>query len=60
MPPASSTGPVVERSYDIVVFGATGFTGELTAEYLARKAPAGARWAIAGRSPESSSRSAGG
>ncbi len=43
---------MVERSYDIVVFGATGFTGELTAEYLARKAPAGTRWAIAGRSPE--------
>ena len=43
---------MVERSYDIVVFGATGFTGELTAEHLARKAPAGTRWAIAGRSPE--------
>ena len=24
------------RSYDIVVFGATGFTGKLTAEYLLR------------------------
>ncbi|MFF1874117.1 saccharopine dehydrogenase NADP-binding domain-containing protein [Streptomyces sp. CB03911] len=39
------------RSYDIVLFGATGFTGELTAEYLARHAPAGTRWALAGRSP---------
>jgi short subunit dehydrogenase-like uncharacterized protein len=40
---------VAEREYDIVVFGATGFTGELTAEYLARKAPAGTRGALAGR-----------
>ena len=37
------------RSYDIVVFGATGFTGGLTAEYLARSAPANLRWALAGR-----------
>src|SRR5689334_2392530 len=37
------------RSYDIVVFGATGYTGGLTAEYLARHAPAGTRWALAGR-----------
>ncbi len=40
---------MAERSYDIVVFGATGFTGALTAEYLARNAPAGTRWALAGR-----------
>jgi short subunit dehydrogenase-like uncharacterized protein len=40
---------VTERSYDIVVFGATGFTGALTAEYLARHAPAETRWALAGR-----------
>jgi short subunit dehydrogenase-like uncharacterized protein len=37
------------RKYDVVLFGATGFTGELTAEYLARHAPAGTRWALAGR-----------
>ncbi|MGW5053124.1 saccharopine dehydrogenase family protein [Actinokineospora sp. NPDC004072] len=35
--------------YDIVLFGATGFTGELTAEYLARHAPEGCTWALAGR-----------
>ncbi|MEU3099999.1 hypothetical protein ABZ690_36285, partial [Streptomyces sp. NPDC006967] len=29
--------------------GATGFVGTLTAEYLAGHAPAGLRWAIAGR-----------
>ncbi|MGH8902082.1 MAG: saccharopine dehydrogenase family protein [Egibacteraceae bacterium] len=38
-----------ERPYDIVVFGATGFTGTLTAEYLAAQAPAGTRLALAGR-----------
>ncbi|WFE52430.1 saccharopine dehydrogenase NADP-binding domain-containing protein [Micromonospora sp. WMMD1155] len=38
-----------ERTYDVVLFGATGFTGGLTAEYLARHAPAGLRWALAGR-----------
>jgi short subunit dehydrogenase-like uncharacterized protein len=38
-----------ERTHDIVLFGATGFTGALTAEYLARNAPADSRWALAGR-----------
>ncbi len=38
-----------EREHEIVVYGATGFTGGLTAEYLAANA-AGARWALAGRS----------
>ncbi|WP_051716118.1 saccharopine dehydrogenase family protein [Streptomyces bikiniensis] len=38
------------RPYDVVLFGATGFVGELTAEYLAGHAPAGCRWALAGRS----------
>jgi short subunit dehydrogenase-like uncharacterized protein len=38
-----------ERDFDIVVFGATGFTGELTAAYLADHAPEGCRWALAGR-----------
>jgi saccharopine dehydrogenase (NAD+, L-glutamate forming) len=37
------------REHDIVVFGATGFTGELTAQYLAKNAPADTRWALAGR-----------
>ncbi|WBB79774.1 saccharopine dehydrogenase NADP-binding domain-containing protein [Micromonospora sp. WMMD882] len=39
------------RAYDLVLFGATGFTGALTADYLARHAPAGLRWALAGRDP---------
>jgi short subunit dehydrogenase-like uncharacterized protein len=41
---------VPEREHDIVLFGATGFTGALTADYLARNAPQETRWALAGRS----------
>jgi short subunit dehydrogenase-like uncharacterized protein len=37
------------RDFDLVLFGATGFTGKLVAEYLAGKRPS-IRWAIAGRS----------
>ena len=40
------------RDLDIVLFGATGFTGGLTADYLAAHAPAGLRWAIAGRNAD--------
>ena len=40
---------MAEREHDIVVFGATGFTGALTAEYLAAHAPGDTRWALAGR-----------
>jgi len=38
-----------ERQYDLALFGATGFTGGLTADYLAANAPAGLRWALVGR-----------
>jgi short subunit dehydrogenase-like uncharacterized protein len=41
-----------DRELDVVLFGATGFTGRLTAEYLARHAPDGLRWALAGRNPD--------
>ncbi|HSS41825.1 MAG TPA: saccharopine dehydrogenase NADP-binding domain-containing protein [Solirubrobacterales bacterium] len=37
------------RPYDLVLFGATGFTGGLTAEYLAAHGPAEMKWALAGR-----------
>lgn len=37
------------RPYDVVAFGATGFTGQLTAAYLAASEES-FRWAIAGRS----------
>ncbi|MFL5433148.1 MAG: saccharopine dehydrogenase family protein [Myxococcales bacterium] len=39
------------RRLDVVLFGATGFTGRLVADYLAQRAPT-LRWAIAGRSRE--------
>jgi short subunit dehydrogenase-like uncharacterized protein len=40
---------MADREHDIVLFGATGFTGALTAEYLAANAGEGVRWALAGR-----------
>ncbi|MGF1427575.1 saccharopine dehydrogenase family protein [Kitasatospora sp. LaBMicrA B282] len=47
----SDSAPAEGRRFDLVLFGATGFTGRLTAEYLARTAPADCRWALAGRNP---------
>ncbi|MFL6133763.1 MAG: saccharopine dehydrogenase family protein, partial [Nocardioidaceae bacterium] len=38
-----------DREFDLVLFGATGFTGGLTAEYLAEHVPDGCLWALAGR-----------
>jgi saccharopine dehydrogenase (NAD+, L-glutamate forming) len=38
-----------DRELDVALFGATGFTGRLTAEYLAHHAPDGLRWGLAGR-----------
>ncbi|KAI3325289.1 Saccharopine dehydrogenase-domain-containing protein [Xylariaceae sp. AK1471] len=38
------------RKYDIVLLGATGYTGGLTAEHIARHLPTNLRWALAGRS----------
>ena len=40
-----------KREYDVVLWGATGFTGRLTAEYLLEHygVGEGLRWAIAGR-----------
>ena len=40
---------MAERQYDLALFGATGFTGGLTAEYLARNAPPELHWALVGR-----------
>ena len=40
-----------DRPFDIVVYGATGYTGRLVAEYLAHHhAGSGIKWAMAGRS----------
>ncbi len=40
---------MTDRKYDLVLFGASGFTGRQTVEYCRRFAPAGLSWAIAGR-----------
>ena len=41
-----------DREFDVIVFGATGFTGQLVVEYIAEQygPSSGLRWAIAGRS----------
>ncbi|TQV86082.1 saccharopine dehydrogenase [Exilibacterium tricleocarpae] len=43
-----------EREFDIIVYGATGFTGRLVAEYMSQQygLNAGLTWAMAGRSAE--------
>ncbi len=42
-----------ERQFDIVVYGATGFTGRLVAEYLSKQYADGTvKWAMAGRSAQ--------
>jgi len=44
--------PKPDRPYDVIVYGATGFTGKLVAAYLAHQygVGRGLQWAIAGRS----------
>ncbi|ORX99326.1 saccharopine dehydrogenase [Basidiobolus meristosporus CBS 931.73] len=38
------------RKYDVILWGATGFTGSRTAHYLASNAPKSLKWALGGRS----------
>ena len=45
----SKTSVGTVRKYDIVLWGATGFTGSLTAKYLAKQGKEKLRIAIAGR-----------
>ena len=40
------------RTWDVVLYGATGFAGGFAAKYLANQAPKDLRWAIAGRSED--------
>ncbi|RNI24349.1 saccharopine dehydrogenase family protein [Flexivirga caeni] len=47
---SSTVGKVLQRQHDIVLYGATGFVGKLTAAHLARHAPDGVHIALAGRS----------
>jgi short subunit dehydrogenase-like uncharacterized protein len=42
----------MSKLYDIVLWGATGYTGQLVAEYLALTTDNSVRWAIAGRNQE--------
>jgi short subunit dehydrogenase-like uncharacterized protein len=44
---------LASRDLDIVVYGATGFTGRLVAEYLAQRYrhDGSLRWALVGRLP---------
>jgi len=39
------------RKYSLTLFGATGFTGGLCADYLGQHLPEGTSWALAGRNP---------
>ena len=46
----SDSGPAQSaRPYDVVLFGATGFAGGLTADYLVEHLPSSGRMALAGR-----------
>ncbi len=48
---ASSESAVSSSKYDLVVFGATGFTGQYVVEEIARtiEEESGLTWAVAGR-----------
>ena len=51
-PGRGSGSPGEDRRFDLVLLGASGFVGRLTAQHLARYAPPGMRVALAGRSRE--------
>jgi short subunit dehydrogenase-like uncharacterized protein len=42
----------MKKPFDIVLWGATGYTGQLVAVYLAQNVESSVRWAIAGRNQE--------
>lgn len=41
---------MASKEYDLIVLGATGYTGKLTVQYLAKSVTEPVKWAIAGRS----------
>ena len=46
---------MADTEFDIIIYGATGYTGRLVAEYLSNhygKDSTGPKWAMAGRSQE--------
>lgn len=38
-----------ERQYQLILWGATGYTGKLTSEYISKNLPLDLKWAVAGR-----------
>lgn len=51
-PNPSQLKPLDQRTYDVVLLGSTGFTGGLTAQYLAKTYKDTIKWAIAGRNKD--------
>jgi short subunit dehydrogenase-like uncharacterized protein len=51
-PDPSQLKPLDQRTYDVVLLGSTGFTGGLTAQYLANTYKDTIKWAIAGRNKD--------
>lgn len=41
---------ILERKYDLVLLGATGYTATICAEQITKTYPIKTRWAVAGRS----------
>jgi len=39
-----------QRVYDLVLHGATGYTGKFAREYISQSLPTNLNWAVAGRS----------
>lgn len=50
--PTTDMAKEPSRQYEVVLFGATGYTGKLCAEYIHAKLPSDLRWAVAGRSQD--------
>ena len=42
----------MKRELDIILLGATGYTGRLTAEYMVKNLQPQFKWAVAGRSKD--------
>lgn len=42
----------MKKKYDVILYGASGFTGKQTVAYFLKTAPASLKWAIAGRNQE--------
>jgi short subunit dehydrogenase-like uncharacterized protein len=45
----SDAAPPTRRDLDLIVYGATGYTGRLVARAVAQRAPSDLRWALGGR-----------